>query len=238
MPLSELELPTGVVGVCSSSAEHQARLLAEKVAENLRFAVQTEGTALLVVAGGRSPVAFFEALSRKSLDWSKVHVCVADERWVPVMHPDSNEGMVRRHLLQNEAAKAVMHSLYKTAATCELAAAEATQAAQQLKWPIDVVVLGMGEDGHVASLFPHADYLEDALDLQQSDATVLATRAPSFPHQRLSFKLGALAAARAQYLSIQGKAKLDTLGRAIRGSEQDFPVKALLQPPLEIYWCP
>ena len=60
----------------------------------------------------------------------------------------------------------------------------------------------------------------------------------SFPHQRLSFKLGALAAARAQYLSIQGKAKLDTLGRAIRGSEQDFPVKALLQPPLEIYWCP
>ncbi|WP_312519383.1 6-phosphogluconolactonase, partial [Stutzerimonas nitrititolerans] len=106
MAISELDLPVNIVAHSLANPQLLAQTLAEDVARALEFAVQTQGRASLVVSGGRSPIAFFEALSRLPLDWSRVQVSLADERWVAPDEAGSNEGLVRRHLLQNEAASA------------------------------------------------------------------------------------------------------------------------------------
>src|SRR5262245_28450386 len=98
MATSDLRLPTGVAWNVWDNAPALASGLAGVVAQHLREALAERGRALLVVSGGRSPVAFLEALSGESLDWSRVSVSLADERWVPESHPDSNAGLVRRHL--------------------------------------------------------------------------------------------------------------------------------------------
>ena len=127
--------------------------LANDVAEQLRAAISARGEATLVVSGGRSPVAFFQNLAKQGLDWSKVTISLADERWVPVEHADSNAGLLKKYLLQGPAAKAKFLSLYAAAANLEDAAEQADRLLAELP-AIDVLVLGMGDDGHTASLFP------------------------------------------------------------------------------------
>lgn len=150
MAISELDLPVNVVAHSLANPQLLAQTLAEDVAKALQFAVQTQGKASLVVSGGRSPIAFFEALSRLHLDWSRVQVSLADERWVAPDEPGSNEGLVRRHLLQSEAASAQLIGLYQAAETLGEAARLAGEGLANLKRPIDVLVLGMGDDGHTA----------------------------------------------------------------------------------------
>jgi 6-phosphogluconolactonase/glucosamine-6-phosphate isomerase/deaminase len=106
MAISELDLPLGVVARSLSDPAQLADALAAAVAEALRTAIATQGTATLVVSGGRSPVAFFQRLAQQQLPWSQVVVSLADERWVGAEHADSNEALVRRYLLQGPAAAA------------------------------------------------------------------------------------------------------------------------------------
>ena len=237
MAISELDLPTGVMAHSLSNAHQQASVLATTVADALSFAIQTEGEATLLVPGGRSPIAFFEKLSRQSLDWSRVTISLTDERWVPPHHPDSNEALVRQYLLQNKAAAARFIGLYYPAATWDEAAQLATQALAELRRPIDVLVLGMGEDGHTASLFPGNTLLRYALDAC-SPAVCVPMQAPTEPHQRLSLTYPVLASARLQCLVIQGHGKFLALSRALHATSLQMPVHAFLHYPLEIYWCP
>ena len=113
------------------------------MAERLRAAIAATGQACVVLSGGRSPVPFLERLAGEPLDWAKVTVSLADERWVPVEHADSNAGLLARHLLKGAAAKARFVGLYQQAGNLEAAAASADQALAELP-PIDVLVLGMG----------------------------------------------------------------------------------------------
>lgn len=237
MAISELDLPTGVVAHSLPDADRLAQLLAEQVGRALGFAVDTYGCASLVVSGGRSPIPFFEALSRQPLDWSKVQVGLADERWVTPDQEGSNERLVRRHLLQNAAASASLIGLYRPAATLEAAAADASAALAELKQPIDVLVLGMGEDGHTASLFPGSPLLAEALR-EDCAALCLPMQAPVEPQQRISMTYPLLASARLQCLTIQGQAKLETLACALVVDPLQMPIRAFLHAPLEIYWCP
>ena len=237
MAISELDLPTGVVAHSLADASRLASLLAEQVGRALDFAVDTHGHASLVVSGGRSPIPFFEALSRQSLDWSKVQVSLADERWVAPDQADSNEQLVRRHLLQNQAASASLLGLYRAAPTLEEAAADADAGLAGLKLPIDVLVLGMGEDGHTASLFPGSPLLAEALS-EDCAARCLPMEVPVAPEQRISMTYPLLASARLQCLAIQGQAKLDTLRLALAADPLQMPIRAFLHSPLEIYWCP
>jgi 6-phosphogluconolactonase len=237
MAISDLDLPLGVVARSHSDGKHLAQDLANAVAEALRVAIDSHGVATLVVSGGRSPIAFFECLAKQALSWAQVVISLADERWVPVSHADSNEGLVRRHLLCGPAAAARFIGLYQPAADLEQAALKADQALAELP-PIDVLVLGMGDDGHTASLFPGSPNLHDAL---QADCPrrCLPMRAPSVPHQRLSLTLPLLTSARLPLLALQGQGKLETLAAALADGEvASMPVRALLHSPLEIYWCP
>jgi 6-phosphogluconolactonase len=237
MSLASLQMPLGVPGYQYETPALMAEALAQRVAEGLREAVQERGRALLVVSGGRSPVPFFECLARQELPWSKVQVSLADERWVPPSHADSNEALVRRHLLQGPAAQATMLGLYHPAESLEEAARLAGQAVAGLP-PIDVLVLGMGDDGHTASLFPGSANLPAALD-PACPQRVLAMHAPSAPHERLSLTLPALTDAHLQLLAIQGPGKLATLERALQPEAVEaLPIRALLRPPLQVHWSP
>jgi len=237
MAISNIELPPGITAHSLNDPAQLAEALAATVAEALRTAIEAQGRATLVVSGGRSPIAFFERLAEQPLPWSQVLVSLADERWVPVNHTTSNEGLVRHHLLRGPAAEARFLGLYQVAASLEQAALMSDRALAELP-PIDVLVLGMGDDGHTASLFPGSPNLAAALraDCPQRCLPMLA---PSEPRQRLSMTLPLLASARLPLLAIQGQAKLATLSEALAtGEATRMPICAFLRSPLQIYWCP
>jgi 6-phosphogluconolactonase len=237
MAICELEFPQGLVAREFETPQQLAQTLAANVAEQLRAAIAAQGTATLVVSGGRSPVAFFQGLATQALDWSKVVVSLADERWVPVEHDDSNAGLLQRHLLQGAAAQARFIGLYSPAENLENAALAADQVLAELP-PIDVLILGMGDDGHTASLFPDSPNLVEALD-PAGQRRCLPMLAPAVPHQRLTMTRSLLASARLPILSVSGQAKLDTLRKALAGDNlAQMPVRAFLDSSLEIYWCP
>lgn len=179
MAISELDLPTGVIAHSSADAQRQAELMADSVARRCATRYR-HGVASLVVSGGRSPVAFFESLSRRELDWAKIQISLADERWVSPTDPASNEGLLRRHLLQNAANAARLIGLYQPADSLEQAAGFANAALDQLHQPIDVLVLGMGDDGHTASLFPGSVNLAHALR-EDCPERCVAMQAPVAP---------------------------------------------------------
>jgi len=236
MAISDLQFPGGVKVHDCVSAPLLAEALAGKVAEQLREAIERQNVATLVVSGGRSPVAFFQCLARQSLDWSRVVISLADERWVPIEHADSNAGLLKRYLLVGAVQQARFVSLYQTTSSQEEAAAVADDLLGQLP-PIDVLVLGMGDDGHTASLFPDSPNLEQALALN-SDRRCWPMLAPSVPHQRLSMSRALLASARFKVLSVQGQSKLTTLRTALAGDDvAQMPIRAFLHTELDIYWC-
>ncbi|QVW22134.1 6-phosphogluconolactonase [Pseudomonas hormoni] len=237
MAISNLKLPQGVSAHEFKSPVLLADGLALQVAKQLSDAIDARGTATLVVSGGRSPVVFFQNLAKQKLDWSKVVVTLADERWVPVEHADSNAGLLKRYLLQGLAAKAQFLSLYSASANLEQAAEQADRLLAELP-AIDVLVLGMGDDGHTASLFPNSPNLADALK-SDGKRRCYPMLAPTVPHQRLTMSRALLASAKHTVLSISGQSKLTTLSAALAGDDvAAMPIRAFLQPTLEIYWCP
>ncbi|RDE24416.1 6-phosphogluconolactonase [Motiliproteus coralliicola] len=215
--------------------------LGREIAERLRIALDQRGHAALVVSGGRTPIGLFEALSRESLDWSRVVITLADERWVAPDSKDSNERLVREHLLQNQAGSARFIGL-KTSAELAEDGAEACRARLgELPDRLDVVILGMGEDGHTASFFPGAEALFEALDPSTASACLSLTP-PAAPHARMTLTLARLLRSEQIYLHLCGESKLPVLGQALQsGPVEQMPVRAVLrqhQVPLAIYWAP
>lgn len=216
--------------VCANTAA-QARQLAEAVAAQLRHAIATRGHALLAVSGGKSPIALFEHLRQQPLDWASVTVLLADERCVPHTHPDSNTALVRQHLLQDEAAAATFVTFFDTLDAIDILAAAANQRLAALHWPLDVAVLGMGEDGHTASLFPAAPGLDTALHTTAHVAWVRPDAIGHAPHPRLTLTLPTLQAARQLHLSLAGPAKQAVYRQALAQPDAALPVSLLLHRP-------
>ena len=216
-----------------------ADALAGRVASCLEAALCARDAASLVVSGGRTPVPFFEALRARDLDWSKVTITLADERWVDASHPDSNEGLVRRHLLQGLARTARFIPLKGPEGTAEEGQAACERRLLALPRPLDVVVLGMGADAHFASLFPDAPEIRGAL---RAERTCVPVRPASAPCVRMSLTPWALRDSRIIVLHATGDSKRRALERALQpGPIHEMPVRWLLQddsPTLEIWWAP
>ncbi|MBB4010186.1 6-phosphogluconolactonase [Allorhizobium taibaishanense] len=218
-----------------------ATALAGRVAEALKAAIAASDAASLAVSGGSTPKAFFEALSLEDLDWSKVSVTLVDERFVPEDHPRSNHLLVATHLLKNKAAEAEFVPLYAPEDSIEAAAAVATDAVSDLGTPLDVVILGMGSDGHTASFFPGGDNLEDALDLELPPR-VITMQASGAGEPRLTLSFSSLADAGLLILHIEGEEKQAVLEKALAGEDEaEMPIRAVLsraETPVDIYWAP
>ena len=199
--------------------------------------LQQRGEASLAVSGGKTPLAFFEALSQQALDWAKVRVTLADERWVPQTDVRSNTRLVYQHLLVNAAVSALFVPLVNEAATPEAGLAAVTAGLDPLPLPFDAVVLGMGDDGHTASWFPGGDHLAEAL---APDALpLLPMRAPGAPEPRITFTAPVLLKAQNLFLHFEGQAKRAVYEAAKRdGSVFDMPIRAALHTgKVQIYWC-
>ncbi|MEZ5774823.1 MAG: 6-phosphogluconolactonase [Hyphomicrobiaceae bacterium] len=205
------------------------RWLAAAVASQLRRALRARGLATLALPGGRTPTSFITALGQQPLDWAPVVITLTDERFVPVADPLSNETMVRSALGGTPAAARLV-GLRGRAATPEEAAAEAEGALAAARVPpLDVVVLGLGTDGHTASLFPGGDRLAEALSLD-CRAIVLPMRAPGVAEPRLTLSAAALKGAAARFLLISGAEKRRTLQRALEdGPAEEMPIRAILR---------
>lgn len=220
----------------SNTRRQLAAQLAEAVAEALSTDLANQPRVLLVVSGGSTPVPFFEALAAYDLPWSRVDVTLADERWVAEQSADSNARLVRRHLLQGPAAAANFVPLTSASDTPEQGVAEVAQRVERLSWPASVVVLGMGGDGHTASLFPDSREIGLALS---TDATLVAVRTPSQPQPRITLSAGRLHQARRHLLHICGDDKRSMLALALSGDDaRALPIRAFLACPLGIYWAP
>ena len=213
--------------LCVNDAEWSEGV-AQRIAQCLRAGIDDRGVALLAVSGGRSPVGIFARLRNLDLPWSKVIVTLVDERWVPESHPDSNAALVRKHLLQGHAAQARFLPLVNDAPDPEAGRADCDAALRALPLPFDCVVLGMGEDGHTASLFPDAAELEQAVSLDTA-ALCWPMTPPAAPHPRMTLTLHALLhESRQLLLAISGKSKRQVYEQARATRTLARPVSLLL----------
>lgn len=215
--------------------------LSTRIAALLGAAIAARGLASLVVSGGRSPVRLFEILRSQPLDWSRVCIALADERWVAPEDAASNEHLVRSTLLKGSAAAARFHGLKNGAPTPDLGAVSAWETFARVPRPFDAVILGMGDDGHTASLFPGSPNLPRALN-PAAAAGCVGMWSPVPPQPRLSLNLTALLDSRRIVLLISGESKWRTLDAArAAGPEHDMPVRAVLRQsrtPVEVMWSP
>jgi 6-phosphogluconolactonase len=251
--MSALSIPEPV----SSSLFHRflnrdvlAEQLAVDVAVQLREAVRRRGAASIVLSGGGTPAPFLAALGKQSLPWEKITVMLADERCVPTDHPDSNERMIREALGHTGMRFVALGDLPPLLAGEGRGGGVNTvsgsntpyltsprKQGEGLSSPFDVVVLGMGEDGHTASLFPHHPALADT-----SGARVLhITDSPKPPAERVTLSPSALLSSRWIVLHITGDTKRKLYEAALKeGSVAELPIRCVLhqsEVPVSTYWA-
>ena len=218
-----------------------AEACAARLGETLGAAVLDQGRAVFAGAGGSTPSPIYADLARIDLDWSRVVVTLVDERYVPETSPDSNAALMKRTLLTGPAASARFLPLYAPSVTVDRAAAEASKALAAEGAHLDAVLLGMGEDGHICSMFPDSPTLKTLLTpgLKPAVYGVPAGRdgmAP--PQERLSINLPYLIGARRVVLALTGAAKRAVFEREAAGDPRVQPIAALIaaKVPLEVLW--
>ena len=204
-----------------------ARLLAGEIAAVLGAAIGETGRAALAVPGGTTPAAFLSALGGHVLDWAAVAVTLTDERCVPAGHPRSNRRLLDDTLFAGPARAARFVPLDDTPALAALL-------------PLDACVLGMGEDLHIASLFPGADRLAEALSTECA-APALRLHAPGAPEPRITLTAPALTGADRRFVLIHGAEKRAAFEQAMAAANPaDAPVRLVLDGPnpATVYWAP
>jgi 6-phosphogluconolactonase len=207
--------------------------VANKLAGELENCLFNHDHASFVVPGGTTPGPIFDVLCAADLDWSRVHVFLTDERWVPEDHERSNTKLVRERLLVERAAAARYLPLYVKADTPEDVLPE-LESELVPELPISIALFGMGADMHTASLFPGADQLAAALD---PHAPILVPmRIDGQPETRVSLSARVLDGALSKHLVIYGSEKRAALERARSLPPEDAPINAVLDN-MTVHWA-
>lgn len=213
-----------------SNIRSLANAAAQAIAARLREGLGVRPRAALVATGGRLAGPVYDRLRAAPLEWDRVVVTLSDERCVPADGPDSNARLVRQRLLVGEAAKAHLLPLWPKPEAAALAALT----------PFDALMLGMGDDGHIASLIPKDPALAKHLDAENP---ALLADVPaglgSPPIARITLTLSAVLQARSIFLLIAGELKREVVERALAGA--DLPVRAIVdqaKAPVRIFWSP
>ncbi|MCJ8322165.1 MAG: 6-phosphogluconolactonase [Colwellia sp.] len=214
--------------------------LSDKVANILIDAINLNGKASIAVSGGSTPKGFFNALSKKDLPWDKVTITLADERWVNIDSSDSNTRLVHENLLQNKAKTAKFFHLKQGDELSQETLADLNLAAKSSLLPLDVLILGMGGDGHTASLFPCSDEISEALSTD-NDNVLMKVVPKTAPHQRITFSFASLITSKNTFLHISSTAKKEVLEKALSDDDKFvMPIRAFLnhaEVNTQVYWA-
>ncbi|MEQ7154070.1 6-phosphogluconolactonase [Brevundimonas aurifodinae] len=218
-----------------------AAAIAARLEESLAAAVIANGRAVFAGPGGTTPSPIYARLAQADIGWDRIAVTLVDERHVPETSPDSNARLIRDVLLQGPAAAARFIPLHSPAVTVDRAAALAAHALAQAGDRLDAVLLGMGEDGHICSMFPDSPTLRTLLT-PTLKPTVLGVphgrdgAAP--PQERLSINLPWLISADRVVLGLKGAVKRSVFEREAEGDPATQPIAALIaaKVPLEVVW--
>ena len=219
-----------------ASNEQLSEQLCQRVSAQLSDAIAARGHAYLVVSGGNTPKPLFEKLSQTDIDWKHVTIMLADERWVLPDSNDSNDKLIKTVLLKNKAAKAHYISLYTGHEKAQNAAPVLSEQLNELP-EFDVIILGMGDDGHTASLFPDCAELQQGLTA--SDA-VIATQPTKAPYARVSLTKSRIMNSRNIYLHFCGENKLQVFKQVEDSGKAILPIGEFLhqqQVPTEVYYA-
>jgi len=221
-----------------SRSELESKLVAE-IAQTLAQDIEHKGRATLLVSGGSTPLNLFKLLSNADIEWSKVTVSLVDERFVPDGHKDQNGELVKANLLQNKALKAQFIPLVQNAEDATSNLDQVRSSFSSNHFPLSVVILGMGTDGHTASLFPAAPELDEGMDLNQSE-WLMITNPKVAPHQRITFTRKALLNTNRLILHCYGQEKALILKEAEQKLDYHiYPIAAFMGQDmidLEVYW--
>lgn len=204
--------------------------LCERITKDLESALARKGSASLLLSGGSSPKDLYRLLSLSKLDWSKIKIGLVDERYVTNDSEFSNEKLVRETLLTNEAENAPLFPMVLDAEN-EERNIELIEREYSVFQNADVVLLGMGDDGHTASIFPNDPQSDEA---QQTLKNVLSTKAPVHPQHRITCSAQLLKSASSIYLLITGSNKFQVLESA---EEKAYPIAAFKPYLNAIYFC-
>lgn len=206
--------------------------IAQRLAGELRQALQAAESASIAVPGGTTPGPIYDSLCAADLDWGRVSVMLTDERWVPEDSPRSNTRLLRQRLLVGKAAPARFLPLYAPFETPEEGIADLADAIREVL-PLTTCLLGMGEDMHVASIFPGADRLEEALT---GEVVLVPMRAPGAPEPRVTLSVAVLSRAISRHIVIVGPEKREALDRARSLPPEEAPVAAVLKGSV-VHWA-
>ncbi|MBV1909278.1 MAG: 6-phosphogluconolactonase [Kangiellaceae bacterium] len=236
---------TNILTIKHQSKDVLFRETANRCEARLMKALTDNEKASFIVPGGTTPAPLFDILSKKELDWKNVSIALSDERWVDSQHPQSNQALVERNLFKEQASAAKFVAMKNSAETVFEGEPETNFQYSQLKSPFSLTLLGMGKDGHVASLFPKKNIIDSALDTNSINNCVAVDAsgcevAGEFP-QRMSLTFDAILNSELIIILIVGKTKIEVLEQITNDTlAVDYPVSVLLnqtQTPVEIHWC-
>ncbi|WP_373077227.1 6-phosphogluconolactonase [Zhongshania sp.] len=213
-------------------------VLSDDIAKVLNTSLTRSGAASLAVSGGSTPEEMLTLLGKKPLDWAKVQTLLVDDRWLPAEHPDSNQALLNKTLFTGPASQSRYLPLKNTAADVDDGQYACEEALAELDWPLSLVHLGMGNDGHTASWFHDAKEYEILMAAHEQHC--IAVHPGAAPYSRISLTPAAVFNSEKIVIQVFGKAKRDVLERAL-AKDADFPISLVLhqqQVPVEIYWAP
>jgi 6-phosphogluconolactonase len=207
----------------------------------IESAIDARGSAVIALAGGTTPIPILEKLAETQLNWKKVMIIPTDDRLVPLGDPLSNATMIAKIFLPKGAR--VIPLISEKAEDYKLAGSAASARLDDLHWPLDLVWLGVGADGHTASIFPGPDY-DEALNgptTRKALGVMPDPLPPEAPVARVSLTRAAIQAAKTIIIVFKGQDKQVMLERAIKdGDLSPLPigrVLAGLETPIDIHWC-
>lgn len=226
------------------SREELFTAVAERCEKQLQQVISKNNKASFIIPGGTTPAPAFAQLAKSSLNWDKITVAQSDERWVAADHPQSNQGLTATTLLIENAKNTKYIAMKNTHTTVKAGESECDEHYKTLAQPYSLMMLGMGLDGHVASLFPGSKNIDQALDLNNTNQCIAIDAtgcevAGDYP-ERMSLTLAAILNSRLIILLLTGEEKLKVIDRAqANNNPKILPVSALLnqnKTPVAIYW--
>ncbi|XCN74793.1 MAG: 6-phosphogluconolactonase [Candidatus Electrothrix aestuarii] len=215
--------------------------LAGRIGQSLQEHIDAHGWASMAVSGGSTPKPLFKRLSTIDISWQDVVITLVDERWVAPSSPDSNQYLIYQYLLQGRAAAATFVGLKNFFPTAAQGARECELKLRKLARPFTVLVLGMGNDGHIASLFPGSPQLAAATGMHSGKICMALTPADA-PYERMTLTLPAILDSQEIILHITGEKKKAVLAKAQEaGPAEELPIRFILRQqacPVTVYWAP